>query len=265
MTIQSIASILESWAPLEFAENYDNVGLITGDRHAAVTGVLICLDSTEYVVREALDLGCNMIIAHHPILFKGLKKITGDNYVERTIIQAIRNEIAIYALHTNLDNIISGVNSKIGQLLGLQNVQILQPRPGSRHEENITGAGLIGHLPNPISGIEFLQRTKEQLQLSFIKHTGIPDQPISTVAVCGGAGSFLIPLALQSGANAFLTADLKYHEYFDAEGRLLLLDVGHYESERFTINLVEEFLKPKVNGTPIYKTRLSTNPVYYFV
>ena len=265
MTIQSIISILESWAPLEFAEDYDNVGLITGDRHAAVTGVLICLDSTEYVVSEAFERGCNMIIAHHPILFRGLKKITGDNYVERTIIQAIRNDIAIYAVHTNLDNIISGVNSKIGQLLGLQHVQILQPRPGSRHEENMTGAGLIGTLPNPISGIEFLQQAKDQLQLSLIKHTVIPDQRISTVAVCGGAGSFLIPLALQSGADAFLTADLKYHEYFDAEGRLLLMDVGHYESERFTINLVEEYLKLRVPETTIYKTRLSTNPVYYFV
>jgi dinuclear metal center YbgI/SA1388 family protein len=266
MTVQAIADILEAWAPLNLAEHYDNAGLITGSPTAEVTGILICLDSTEEVVLEAADLGCNLIIAHHPIIFKGLKKITGGNYVERAVIQAIRNNIAVYAIHTNLDNKITGVNSKIGQLLGLENVQILLPHPATPPDaENISGAGLIGKLPSPLSGMDFLQWVKSTLLLPLIRHTAIPGKQILTVALCGGAGSFLIPVALKAGADAFVTADLKYHEYFDAEGKLLLLDVGHYESERFTINLMEEYLLARVPGIPIRRTGLTTNPVHYFV
>lgn len=266
MTIQAIADILEAWAPPNLAEHYDNAGLITGDPGAEVTGILICLDSTEAVVREAIDRGCNLVIAHHPIIFKGLKKLTGSNYVERTVIEAIRNKVAIYALHTNLDNTITGVNSKIGQLLSLVNVQILLPHPSTPLDgESIAGAGLVGNLPMPLPGMDFLRWAKEKLHLPLIRHTAIPEKQISTVALCGGAGSFLIPAALQSGADAFLTADLKYHEYFDAEGQMLLLDVGHYESERFTINLMEEYLSTRVTGVTIYTTGLTTNPVHYFV
>lgn len=266
MTIQEIADILENWAPLPLAEAYDNVGLITGDAESQVTGVLICLDSTESVVREAMDRGCNLILAHHPIIFKGLKKITGSNYVERTLIQAIRHGIAVYALHTNLDNLITGVNAKIGQLLELQQVEILEPHPESgRYEAGTTGAGLMGKLPVTMTGEEFLHWVKDRLKLPLIKHTVLPSKPILNVAVCGGAGSFLIPKALRSGADAYVTSDLKYHEYFDAGSQMLLMDIGHFESERFTIDLMEEYLNRRLSGIRVLKTGLSTNPVQYFV
>lgn len=265
MTIQSIADILESWAPLRLAEDYDNAGLITGDLSTEVTGILICLDSTESIVQEAISQGCNLIIAHHPIIFKGLKKITGSTYVERAIIQAIRNNMGIYALHTNLDNIITGVNSKIADLLELQGVEILQARPGFMVEEKMTGAGVLGNLAKAFTGTEFLGWVQNKLKLSVIKHTYLPEHPITRVAICGGAGSFLIPAALRAGANAFITSDLKYHEYFDADQKMLLLDVGHYEGERFTIDLIEEYLGFKAPQVRLYKTRLSTNPVQFFI
>lgn len=265
-TISDICTYLERWAPTIYAESYDNVGLITGNPSSQVSGILVCLDSTEETVEEAIRLGCNLILAHHPIVFRGLKKFNGSNYVERTVIQAIKNDIAIYAAHTNLDNVLSGVNYKIAHLLGLHDHQILSPKsstPGTT--EDIIGAGVLGELKVPLTCDQFLQHVKVAMKLQLIKHTAPINRQISKVAVCGGAGSFLIRAAIESGADALVTADLKYHEYFDAERQIVLLDIGHFESERFTIDLIHDRLTKEFALETVLKTGIITNPVQYFL
>ncbi|MBK9680018.1 MAG: Nif3-like dinuclear metal center hexameric protein [Saprospiraceae bacterium] len=263
--ISDICRNIEQWAPPVYAEAYDNIGLIAGDPSAQVTRILVCLDSTEEVVEEAIRLGCNLVLAHHPIVFRGLKKFNGSNYVERTIIYAIKNDIAIYAAHTNLDNVLSGVNHKIAHLLGLQDDQILSPKPSSGSKEESIGAGVIGLLKESMTCDQFLQHVKVEMKLKMIKHTAAIDRQITRVAVCGGAGSFLIQAALEAGADAFVTADLKYHEYFDAESQIVLLDIGHFESERFTIDLIYDRLKRDFATETVFKTSVNTNPVQYFL
>ena len=364
MLIADVIKTLEQWAPLAWQESYDNAGLITGDAKQACTGIICALDATEEVVDEAITLGANLVVAHHPIIFRGLKKITGRNYVERTIIKAIRNGIALYACHTNLDNIAEGVNGCIADRLELSNRSILSPRPqtlkklytfapadhaenvraalfaagageisrysscsfntegigtfkagagtrpfvgrqGELHEEkeirievvfaaNLEqtliaalreahpyeevafdvvelsnahpglGAGLVGDLPAPLEPADFLALLQSRFNLPVVRHTAVPAGVIKRIALCGGAGSFLIPNALASGAQAYVTADLKYHEFFDADGRLLLADIGHYESEQFTIGLLHEFLVKKFTTFAVLKTKVETNPVRYF-
>ncbi len=262
MKVQAIIQALESWAPPQYAESYDNVGLIVGDSDQEVTGVLVTLDSIESVIDEAIEIGLNMIIAHHPILFKGLKKINGATYVERAVIKAIKHDISIYALHTNLDNIITGVNSKIADILGLQDQKILAKK------DSITmsiGSGIIGQLAQPVTALQFLQEVKSKMGLGVIKHTSLLENPIHTIALCGGSGSFLIPEAIKAGADVFITSDLKYHEYFDADGKILLMDIGHYESERYTSELIQHYLQKNLNGLLVRQTSLTTNPVQYFV
>lgn len=266
MTIEEIVQVLENWAPLHLSESYDNAGLITGDRHWEVNGILLCLDSIESVIQEAIDLKCNLVIAHHPIVFKGLKKITGSNYVERTVIKAIKHDIAIYAIHTNLDNIITGVNARISELLQLSQASIFQPSSLPPDPmQNITGAGIVGILPQPLSGNSFLSYVREKLKLPLIKHTLAPERLIQKIAVCGGSGSFLIPQALKTGVDALITSDLKYHEYFDADNQMMLLDIGHFESERYTIDLIADYLQPHTSGLKVFKTAIVTNPVHYFL
>lgn len=365
MRIADITTALERWASPMLQESYDNVGLLVGSPEMECSGILCCLDATEEVVDEAVRLGANLIVAHHPIVFSGIKKLNGKNYVERTVIRAIQKEIAIYACHTNLDNVCYGVNARMASVIGLQNTRVLAPKPntlrklftfvpvaqadqvrqalfeagageignyascsfnvegtgtflagpgtspfvgeiGQLHREaevkmelifpahreaailkalhaahpyeevaydvvalenhhSGTGAGLLGELADPMPAKAFLQLLKEQFGLAVIRHTAAPGQPIHKVAICGGAGSFLISKALASGADAFVTADLKYHEFFDADQRLLLADIGHYESEQFTIDLLQEFLLQKFPTFAVLKTKLRTNPVQYFL
>lgn len=364
MQIAEITRFLETIAPPFLQEGYDNAGLITGSGAWECTGVVVSLDATEEVVQEAKAKGCNLIIAHHPIVFSGLKKITGKTYVERAVIKSIKEDIAIYAIHTNLDNVMEGVNGKMAERIGLTNCKILQPKPsllqklftfvplahadavrtaifdagaghignysecsfstsgtgtfkagegtnpfvgkiGSRHSEEevkievlfpawlqgaiingmkkahpyeevaydivplenkhqMTGSGILGELPEAISENEFLQLLKNQFGLSVIRHTGFRNKPVKKVAVCGGAGSFLTKTALAAGADAFVTADVKYHEFFDAENNMLLTDIGHWESEQFTIDLLAEFLSVKFPTFAVLKTGVKTNPVEYF-
>lgn len=364
MKLSAIISALEAVAPPALQESYDNCGLLTGDPSWTCKGVLCTLDATEAVVDEAISKGCNLIVAHHPILFHGLKKINGKNYVERTLIRAIKNDIAIYAIHTSLDNVITGVNSRMADRLGLVNRTVLAPREktlrklytfvplaqvetvrsalfaaGAGHignyseasfgvegkgtfkagegaspfagavgERNVeaeiklevifpaqlqgslvsalckahpyeevaydvvdlvntnreTGSGLVGELPEPLSPGAFLALLKKTFQAGVVRHTALPEAPIHRVALCGGAGSFLIPKALQAGVQAFITADLKYHEFFDAEGRMLLCDIGHFESEQFTTDLLAELLQQKFTTFAVLKSDLNTNPVYYY-
>ncbi len=364
MKIATISSFLESWAPLSLQESYDNAGLITGNPGWECTGILCSLDATEEVIKEAKAKGCNLVVAHHPIIFGGLKKINGKNYVEQTIIRAIKDDIAIYAIHTNLDNVLSGVNGRIADKLGLvqqttlsekdqtlkklytfvpldhaENVRNALFEAGGgqignysecsfsaegkgtfkagegadpfvgelhqRHTENeirlelvfpaylqsvlinalrlahpyeevafdvvalsnthpAIGSGVIGELPEPLEEQEFLRKVKSVFGVPVIRHTAFSGQAVKRVAVCGGAGSFLISKALAKGADAYLTADMKYHEFFDANGRLLIADIGHYESEQFTIGLLEEVLAKKFPTFAVLKTEVETNPVRYF-
>ncbi len=364
MKIAAIVEFLESVAPLSLQESYDNAGLLTGDKDWQCAGVLCTLDVTEAVLDEAINRNCNLVIAHHPVIFNGLKKINGKNYVERTVIKAIKNDIAIYAIHTNLDNVKPGVNGKIASLLQLQNLQILSAKagvlkklytfvpvshaeslrealfatgaghigkydecsfntagvgtfragkeanpfvgkPAEQHQENeikvelvfpgwlevklvaalkkahpyeevaydivslandytATGAGIVGELPTPLTEIDFLAVVKKTFGAAVIRHTGLSGRKISKVAVCGGVGSFLISNSLAIGADAFVTADMKYHEFFNAEGRLLIADIGHYESEQFTSELLQAILLQKFPTFAVLKTGVNTNPVHYF-
>lgn len=260
MRIHDIISVLEATAPAHLQESYDNAGLIVGNSDETLSGVLFCLDSTEAVIHEAVRKNCNLIVAHHPIIFKGLKRLNGQNYVERCVMEAIRRNVAIYAIHTNLDNVHQqGVNSKIAAKLGLKNTAVLAPRPGAPQ----TGAGLIGALENPLSEADFLAMLKTSMRTNCIRHTALTGQTITRVAVCGGAGSFLTPEARRQGAQAFVSADFKYHEFFDAEGDLLIADIGHYESEQFTIELLFELVSEKFPNFALHCAEVNTNPVYY--
>lgn len=260
MQIKDILDVLEAVAPPHLQESYDNAGLIVGDPEATLHGVLFCLDSTEPVVEEAIRKGCNLVVAHHPIVFRGLKRLNGATYVERTVIQAIRNDIALYAIHTNLDNVHQqGVNAKIAQKLGLLHTRILAPKPGMTD----IGAGLLGELAAPMPETDFLQHVKETLRSGCVRHTALRQKNVHRVAVCGGSGSFLLPDALRAGADAFVSADFKYHEFFDADGRLVIADVGHYESEQFTIELLFELVHEKFPNFALHLTEQYTNPVFY--
>ncbi len=363
MLISEITNYLESLAPLSLQENYDNSGLIIGNKNDSVTGILVCLDSLEAVVEEAIQLKCNLIIAHHPIIFTGLKKLNGNNYIERTIIKAIKNNIAIYAIHTNLDNIRDGVNSMIAEKLGLQNCKVLTPkrgflkklvtfapvenagdvrtaifntgageignydncsfnlegtgtfrgnelstpyvgRKGELHLEQETrievifpsfleqkvlsalfkghpyeevaydiysldnfhqniGAGMIGTLKQPISEGDFLQLVKTTMQCGTLRHTALLQKPISKVVVCGGAGSFLLSDAIAAGADIFISADFKYHQFFDADNKILIADIGHYESEQYTIDMLCAVLTKKFPTFAVHFSKINTNPVNY--
>ncbi|MEL6142444.1 MAG: Nif3-like dinuclear metal center hexameric protein [Bacteroidota bacterium] len=260
-TVSDVSQYLESIAPLHLQESYDNAGLLTGHPNWELTGVLTSLDCTEEVVVEAKNRGCNMVVAHHPIVFRGLKKITGRTYVERTIIRAIKEDVAIYAIHTNLDNVrAQGVNERIALQLGLKELQLLAPK----NEDKTVGSGMVGELPSALEESAFLEHLKVSMGVSVIKHTALLGKVINRVAVCGGAGGFLLREAKQSGAQVFVTSDYKYHEYFDAEGEILICDIGHYESEQFTIQLLAELLKKKFSTFAVLCTELITNPVRYY-
>jgi dinuclear metal center YbgI/SA1388 family protein len=262
MQIKSILNHLESIAPPRLQESYDNAGLITGDPNWTCNGVLFCLDSTEAIVEEAISLGCNLIVAHHPIVFKGLRRFNGKNYVERTIIKAIKNDVAIYAIHTNLDNVYQhGVNAKIAEKLGLQNTSILAQKLGENNPE--IGAGVIGEFKNPMNETNFLQFVKTTMGAGVVRYTQPLGRDIKKVAVCGGTGSFLLQDAIRAGADAFVTADFKYHEFFDADGHLLIADIGHFESEQFTIELLFSLVSEKFPNFALHSTKRLTNPVNY--
>ncbi len=338
MKIKELTTYLETIAPPVYQESYDNAGLIVGDPNAEIEGVLFCLDSTEAVVAEAIGKGCNLVVAHHPIVFRGLKQLTGRNYVERTVIKAIKNDIAIYAIHTNLDNVYQqGVNAKICAKLGLENTRILAPKQVQRRlavpvapdslkiirnlllnagltevnalsqisytadgsEEFVrleatmpsglerkvqsilrrhdlraevfdlntpsasVGSGMIGELPAPLSELDFLKQLKETMHAGCVRHTAILGKDVQTIAVCGGAGGFLLRDAIGQGADVFVTADYKYHEFFDADGKIVIADIGHFESEQFTIELLYEIISKKFSNFALHCTEVKTNPVYY--
>lgn len=364
MTIAAVVEVLEDLAPPSYQESYDNAGLIIGSAQQECTGILCTLDATEEVILEAKAQGCNMVVAHHPIVFSGLKKINGKNYVEKAVITAIKNDIAIYAIHTNLDNLLTGVNGKMADKLGLVNRKVLQMKennlmklyvyvpeehaeevraaifkagggeigeysecsfnlngtgtfkagegtdpfvgePGKRHEEAEVkieiifpsfrlrkiieamtdvhpyeevaydviplgnyfaevGSGLTGELPEAMDEIEFLKLLKSQFNLTVVKHTPLLNKKIKKIALCGGAGSFLIKNAVSAGMDCYITGDVKYHEFFDANSKMVIADIGHYESEQFTVELLYDVLQSKFPTFAVLKSGVITNPVNYF-
>jgi dinuclear metal center YbgI/SA1388 family protein len=264
MKIRELTTFLEGIAPLNYQESYDNAGLICGHWDSEIKGVLICLDSTEEVIEEAIKKGCNLIIAHHPIVFRGLKRFNGTNYVERTVIKAIKSDIAIYAIHTNLDNVfIKGVNEKISEKLGLKNTSILSPKSEITNPEQTIGAGIIGMLEAPISEMDFLKFLKKVMNTGCVRYTPLRGKAIQKVAVCGGSGSFLLSKAMQEEADIFITGDFKYHEFFDAEGRIIIADIGHFESEQFTIELLYELISGNFSNFALHCAEVNTNPIKY--
>lgn len=260
ISIQDIIQQIETFASPNLQENYDNVGLIVGNANQACTGLVLCIDAVEQIVEEAIENNCNLIIAHHPIIFSGLKKINGNNYIERTVIKAIKNNIAIYAAHTNFDNILNGVNYKIAEKLQLQNCEILLPK--NTQNKNI-GSGLIANLPNAIDEKEFLIFLKNKMNVSCIKHTKYLDKKIEKVAICGGSGSFLLQEAINNKADIFISADFKYHQFFDADNKILIADIGHYESEQFTTEIFAEIIQNKFPKFALQFTKYNTNPINY--
>ena len=276
LRIHEIVSAFEAVAPLALQESYDNSGLIVGEMGAQVSKALLCLDSTEAVVDEAIAKGCDLIIAHHPIVFGGLKRFTGGDYVQRALIKAIRNNIAIYACHTNLDNVLrGGVNERIAQQLGFEAERVLRPIAadfgsfvgiGGLDDSDVfrtAGAGVLCNLQKPMNVLDFLQHLKAKMGVEVVKYTKCDVEMVSKVAICGGAGSFLIGDALRAGADAFITSDVKYHEFFDAEGKMLLCDIGHYESEKYTIDLFSNILSAKFPKFATIFAGTITNPIDY--
>jgi len=258
MTIKDVTNFLEEIAPLNQAEDFDNVGLLIGDDTTKISGVLVTLDTLEETIDEAISKDCNLIVSFHPIIFSGLKKINGNTYVERVVLKAIQNNIAIYATHTALDNSKVGVSSKMCEVLGLTNQQILIPKGNS----NI-GMGMIGELQEPMNESDFLNYTKMIFNAESIRHSNKIGKSIHKVAVLGGSGSFAIENALIEKADAYISADFKYHDFFKAEEKILLIDVGHYESEQFTKNLLVEYLTKKITNFAVVFSEKRTNPIYY--
>ncbi|MCL3781603.1 Nif3-like dinuclear metal center hexameric protein [Prolixibacteraceae bacterium JC049] len=364
-TIQEIISSLEAVAPLAYQESYDNAGLLVGDVSQEANAALLTLDITEEVIDEAIQRGCNLIVCHHPLIFGGLKKITGANLVERCVIKAIQNNIAIYASHTNMDSVYGGVNDKICEKLQLKNCKILSPAnnqlqklvffvPSAQAEEvrksvfeagaghignydscsfntngqgtfrgqeganpfvgnvgevhteeevkvetivpkhltgkvlaalmtahpyeevaydiyplnnqlNSVGIGMIGELETEMEELDFLRTVKETFGCPSIKYTALKNKPVKKVAVCGGAGSFLLKAAIGNKADVFISGDFKYHDYFSAEGRVVIADIGHYESEQFTKEVFYEILRKKFPKFALHLSEVITNPVNYLI
>ena len=264
MQIKALITSLEEWAPLQFQESYDNSGLIVGDLEANCTGVLCSLDCTEAVIEEAIQKGCNLIVSHHPIIFKGIKQFSKDHYVNRTVLKAIRHNIALYAIHTNLDNVMLGVNSTLADRLHLRNRRILVPIPGLFDTNGqAVGAGIVGELPLETEPEAFIQWVKTQWNLDVVKHTQLIDKKLITIALCGGSGGFLLDHIKAQNIDCFITSDLKYHDFFEADGKYLLMDIGHGESEQFVPALIVDYLKRKFLTFAVLESEVKTQPISY--
>ena len=259
MKIKEIVDALERFAPLPLQDGFDNAGLQVGLTDAEVTGALLCLDVTEAVIDEAIALNYNLVISHHPLLFKGCKSITGKDYVERCILKAIRHDIAIYSAHTNLDNVQGGVNYKMAEKIGLKNVRILVPNNNYPQ----AGSGVIGELETAETEQDFLHRTKQTFGAGCLRHNMGCGRPVKTVALCGGAGAFLIPDAIARQADAFITGEIKYHDYFYYESDILLVETGHYESEQYTKEIFYQLIRDLFPGLAVTQTTVNTNPINY--
>ncbi|HIA35554.1 MAG TPA: Nif3-like dinuclear metal center hexameric protein [Flavobacteriales bacterium] len=364
MRLSELIKFLEELAPLQYQESYDNSGLLYGNPNRKITKALISLDCTEEVVNEAIKKKCDLIVSHHPLIFGGISSLTGKNYVERTFIKAIQKDIALYAIHTNLDNVKAGVNAKITQKLGMKDCQILTPKKGllkklitfcpaekvgkvraaifeagagnisdysecsfnsegygtfkgnegtdpvvgvkgkqnqeseikiesifPKHSEGkilealfhshpyeevaydiipldnqhkMIGSGMIGLLHKEMDEKAFLKKIKTTMRCKSIRYTALRKKKVKTVAVCGGSGSFLLADAIRNKADFLITADFKYHQFFDAEGKIVIADIGHYESEQFTKDLLYDLINKKFPKFALRLSEINTNPINYY-
>ena len=261
--VSDILSYITEVAPLQWQENYDNSGLLIGDANAMVDKALLTLDVTEKVIDEAIENSFHLVISHHPLIFKGIKNILADNTIGRIITKAIKNDISIASMHTNLDNSFVGVNRVLADKLGLKDLQILHQN--NSDEELPVGSGMIGVLEEEMSENAFLSLVKEKLNVPAIRHSELLNRPIKKVALCGGSGSFLINDAKRCKADVYLTADVKYHEFFDADNEILILDAGHFETEQFTKQLFADIILKKNPKFAVQISSVKTNSVHYFV
>jgi len=262
MKVQEVINYLHTIAPNNYQEDYDNSGLLVGNYEDEIKGALVSLDMTEGVLDEAINLGCNLVVSHHPIIFSGLKRLTGANYIQRVVQKAIKHDLNLFAIHTNLDNVYeNGVNTNIGKIIGLQNMEILRPKEGLGDGEAI-GSGIIGQVPRQAE-MDFLKGLKEKMSLNTIKSPALRSKNVEKVAVCGGSGRFLLNDAIRQGADVFISSDFKYHEYFDADSNTVIADIGHFESEQFTTKMLWEILTEKFSNFASHYTKVNTNPVNY--
>lgn len=260
MYIKEIISLIEDYAPLKLQASFDNSGLLCGNPERELTSILLCIDVTEEVIKEAIDKGHNLIISHHPLIFSGLKHITPATYVERCVIDAIRHDITIYAAHTNMDVVSNGVSGRMADKLDLYHRQILQPE-GDPMDGN--GFGIIGELQQPVESMAFLQQIKEIFRCDRLRYT-TPHTPfMQRVAVCGGAGASFFKQALAGQADIYISGDFKYHDFFLTENRIMIADIGHYESEQFTKEIFYEILTKKISKFAVQFSEINTNPIKY--
>ena len=253
-------SALEQFAPLPLQESWDNAGLQVGLTEAEVSGALLCLDVNERIVDEAIAKGCNLIVSHHPLLFRGLKQISGANDVQRTVIKAIKHDIVVVSMHTNMDNAMNGVNWKIAEHLGLEETAFF----ASKNVENIEcGSGVIGQLPEAMAADDFILLVKKQFDVDCAMCNEVLRRPISKVAICGGAGDFLLDDAVSQGADAFITGEMHYHQYFGYEQRIQICVIGHYQSEQFTSEIFRDIIQRECPGVRTEMAETCTNPIYY--
>ena len=257
MKVRDIISAIERVAPLRLQDEWDNSGLQVGFPEANADKVLMCLDVTEAIVDEAAALGCQMIVSHHPLLFKPLSQVSDITYQQRCVVKALTGGIAIYSAHTSLDNAPGGVNHKIAELIGLQDLKWLLPKEGED-----AGSGLIGTLPAPERDSDFLRRIKVTFGVECLRHSECSGREIRTIALCGGAGGFLMRDAVRKGADCFITGEFHYHDYFENDG-MLLAELGHYQSEQYTIDLLAELLETAFPALEVHKTSINTNPTRY--
>ncbi len=268
MKIREIISALEHFAPLPLQESYDNAGLQVGLTEAEVSGALLSLDVTEDVIAEAIQLGCNLVISHHPLLFRGLKTIADADQVQRCVRMAIQNDICIYSAHTNLDNAEDGVNYRIAEHLGLVDVELMLPRNVSVRMDGRdvmvkAGSGVLGYLPQGEDSLQFLQRVKEVFHVDCLMHNELLQRPVQSVALCGGAGDFMLEEAIRLQADAFLTGEMHYHQYFGHEQEIQIAVLGHYQSEQFTTEIFKSLLEQAFSELPLFRTTAETNPIKY--
>ncbi|MCC8088931.1 MAG: Nif3-like dinuclear metal center hexameric protein [Rikenellaceae bacterium] len=259
MTIDDITKVIEDFAPLKLQESYDNAGLITGRPDSTAKGALFCVDVTEEVLEECISLGVNLIISHHPLIFHPLKKITGSNNVESLLIKAVKNDIALYSCHTNLDSTENGVSYRMAEMLGLRNISVLVPY---QHNSKC-GFGIIGDLEEETDSLNFLKFVKETFKSGTVRHSVIDREKISRVAVSSGSGGSFMENAIDAGADIFVTADLRYNTFLDAAGRIIVADIGHFESEYCTIEILYGIVKKNFPKFAAYKSVNSINPVIY--
>lgn len=245
MKVRDIATLIERYAPLGMQEEWDNTGMQVGCLDDEVKGILLCTDVTPEVVDEAIDCGYNLIISHHPLIFRGLKKIAGRTLVESMVARAIKHDVNIYSAHTNMDNTPGGVSFRMASKLGMTHVEFLDPKqPDAAGIAQQNGSGVIGDI-TPMKASQFFQLLKERFDLQAVRYSGDANAMVSRVALCGGAGSFLVQRAVQQGAHAMVTGDLRYHEMLDHGRDIILADIGHYESEQYTKEIFLEIIKEK--------------------